>query len=87
MKTVMLYRPNTEHARVTEEYVRDFERIKGEKIQLIDADTPEGASLVQLYDLPVQPTLIVIRDDGQLMTHWKGETFPLMSEVAAYLAA
>jgi hypothetical protein len=85
MKALMLYRPNTENARVAEEYVADFERLQGKTIELMSLDTKDGAAMTQLYDLPSQPILIIIREDGQLMSHWAGPPFPLTSEVAAYL--
>lgn len=87
MKAVMLYRPNTEFSRITEEYVRDFEHQRGTKIELVNLDTPEGADMVKVYDMPEQPTLMVLKDDGQLMAHWPGTNFPLANEVAAYLAS
>lgn len=83
----MLYRPNTEGARAAEDYTRDFERLQGKKLELVSLDTREGAAMAQLYDLPQQPTLFIIRDDGQLLSHWAGVPFPLMNEVAAYLVA
>jgi hypothetical protein len=87
MKALMLYRPNTENTRIAEEYVADFERLQGKTIELVNLDTQEGAAMSKLYDLPGQPTLIVIRDDGQLMSSWNTLPFPLTSEVAAYLVA
>lgn len=86
MKALMLYRPKTENARAAEEYVADFGRLQGGKtIELVSLDTREGAAMSHLYDLPQQPVLIIIKDDGQLMSHWGGPPFPLTNEVAAYL--
>ncbi len=81
----MLYRPNTEESRTAEEYVHDFVRQQGKQMELVSLDTPEGTAMAELYDLMQQPTILVIKDDGQLLSHWQGTPLPLMSEVAAYL--
>lgn len=81
----MLYQPNNETSRVVEEYVHDFERTRGKQIQLVNLNTRDGAATASLYDIMHYPGLLVIRDDGQLVTHWQGANLPLMNEVAGYL--
>lgn len=86
MKALLLYHPQSEHSRIVEEYVRDFERQRNLKIKLESLDTPEGADKARLYDIVQYPALIVVRDDGQLMKDWQGDQLPLMDEVAGYLS-
>ena len=85
MKAVMLYQPNSEDSRNVEEYIRDFERTRGRSIELISLSTRDGAAIASLYDVVQYPGLLVIREDGQLVTFWQGEKLPLMNEVAGYL--
>ena len=85
MKMSILYRPDSEHARMVQEYVNDFKRTKGYDAQLIDLNTRDGASLATLYDIIQYPAILITRDDGQLLKHWQGEQLPAMSEVAGYL--
>ncbi len=85
MKAVALYRPKSEFARMVEEYVQDFERQRGQTIELISLDTVEGADMARLYGILQYPALLVIRDDGQLLKEWQGERLPLMDEVAGYI--
>lgn len=85
MKAVALYRPNSEFARVVEEYARDFERRGGQALELVSLDTVEGADIARLYGIVQYPALLVIRDDGQLLKDWQGELLPLMDEVNGYL--
>lgn len=85
MKAVMLYRPNTELARQAEVFAHDFKRIKGYDVELIDLNTRPGADMARLYDVMQYPSVLVIRDDGQLIKCWQGDQLPLMSEVASYL--
>lgn len=86
MKALMLYQPNSEYSRMVEEYIRDFERTRGRQIELMSMSTRDGAALASLYDIVQYPGLLVIRDDGQLVTFWQGNQLPLMNEVAGYLA-
>lgn len=85
MKVIALYRPKSEHARLVEEYARDFERQRGKAIELLSLDTRDGAEKANLYGIMQYPALVAVRDDGQLLRDWQGERFPLMDEVAAYL--
>ena len=87
MKLLILYRPNSEHARVVEEYIHDFERRYSNdlKIESVDLNTREGAATASLYDVVQYPGLLVTTDDGQILHMWQGEMLPLMNEVASYL--
>jgi hypothetical protein len=85
MKVSILYRPDSEFARLVEEYARDFKRNKGYDLELVDLNTREGDGMAKLYDIMQYPSILVLRDDGQLVKNWTGEPLPLMSEVVSYL--
>lgn len=87
MKAVIIYHPNSEHARIIEEYVHDFTRINSKKIDLLSLETREGAAEATMYDIVRYPALMVLDDSGSLHKVWQGEAMPLMNEVAGYLAA
>lgn len=83
---IVLYRPNSEYARVVEQFVREFEqRGSGVKIDLINYDTPEAQAVAAVYGIMQHPTILAIREDGQLMKQWEGPEMPLQDEVASYL--
>lgn len=84
MRLVILYRPNSEFARMVEEYARDFEKNRGHSLELISLETVEGANIAKLYDIVRYPALLAMRDDGQLLKNWEGDGLPLMDEVAGY---
>ena len=86
MRAVILYHPHSEFSRPIEEYVRDFERQRDKKIELVSLETVEGSNMAGLYDIVQYPALLVISDDGQLVRQWQGEHLPLMDEVAGFLA-
>jgi hypothetical protein len=84
MKVVMLYRPNSEHARRAEEFVREFNRnYVNYKLELVDLNTRDGAATASLYDVMQYPALLALTNDGQLLKEWEG-SFPLINEVSYY---
>ena len=84
MKVIILYHPQSEHSRIVEEYAHNFERQRGEIIQMVSLDTKEGAATATLYDIMAYPAVLALSDDGQIRKSWEGAQLPLMNEVAAY---
>lgn len=84
MKTVVIYRPNSENARAVESFVHDIDRQENIHIEQVDVDSREGMDMLQLYGIETHPAIVVLRDDGQLIQHWAGERLPLIQEVAAF---
>lgn len=85
MKVVVIYRPNSEHGRLTEDFIRDYQaRHDSGQLEAINIDSREGSALAALYDIMQYPTVLAMRDDGQLLRSWEGEQLPLLNEVAAY---
>lgn len=85
MKAVILYRPNSEHARAAENFVTEFKRRTNKKIQVIDVDSVEGIRMVEVFDIPQYPAVVVTQEDGSYLKHWGGEPLPLINDVAGYL--
>ncbi len=85
MKVLILYRPNSEHARLVEEFIRDFQsRHQSDHLEVLNLDTREGSSTASLYDIVQYPAILVVQDFGRLQKSWEGEQLPLMEEVASY---
>jgi hypothetical protein len=88
MKVVVLYRPNSEHSRKVEEFVRDFTHSNADRrIELVSLDTRDGASTATLYDVMQYPAVLALGNDGSVLREWEGEMLPLMNEVAYYASA
>lgn len=86
MKVRILYNPNSESARPVEEFAHEFKRIHGRETELVSTETREGAEISRLYDIVQTPCIMAVEDDGRMAQLWVGETLPLMSEVASYVA-
>ena len=86
MKVLILYRPNSEHARDVETFVGDFQRQHdlGKKLELVSVNTRDGAATANLYEVFAYPTIMAVADDGRLLNMWQGQPLPLMDEVAGY---
>gem|GEM_PF-6635982 len=55
------------------------------KTQLVDADSLDGLRLVELYDLMIRPSVIVVRDDGNLVQSWADqEQLPTVEEISYF---
>lgn len=82
---MVLYRPNSEHSRSVEDYVRDFERHHSvPRMEIVNIDTREGSATATLYDVMEYPTFLVVQNDGGVQKIWDGGVLPLMDEVASY---
>jgi hypothetical protein len=87
MKLVVLYRPDSEHARAVETFIHDFQRNHeglGRRLEVINVDSRDGMATMSLYDLVDKPALMVLNDDSQMVKEWQGPQLPLMDEVAGY---
>lgn len=84
MNTILLYRPNTEHERAVIEFDENFRRQTGRSIKKMDADSPEGAELIRLYEILRLPAVLARTNDGLLLKLWQDDQLPLINEVSYY---
>ena len=85
MKLYILYHPNDEFARITEEFKADCIKHTDKTVEMLDVDSQDGSALVQLYDAVSYPAILVVRDDGQLYKGWQGSSLPTVNEVISNL--
>lgn len=85
MKVVVLYRPNSEHGRLVEEFIKEFKtRYSDHQLEVVDVDSKEGITMVELYGAMQYPSIIVVSEDGGFIKMWSGDHLPLISEVSYY---
>lgn len=85
MKVIIIYKDNSDHTRDVLDYLRDFEKQTGHKLQTLDPDTPEGEQFCRAYDIVEYPTVIAISDDSVMQNTWRGLPLPTISEVSYYV--
>lgn len=52
-----------------QELAEELSRLKVDN-KLIEADSVEGSSLVELYDITNRPAVVLTRDDGVVVGRW-----------------
>lgn len=85
MKTLLFYRPNSEHERRALDYLRDFTAQTGKTLPTMDPDSPEGVEKCRLYDILQFPAILVTDTQGHQQNLWLGEHLPTFSELSYYV--
>jgi hypothetical protein len=84
MKAIVIYKPESDHARAVEEYLRDFLSRTGKELETMDPDTKEGSAMCEVYDIVEYPSVVAMSDDGQLQNSWRGLPLPTITELSYY---
>jgi hypothetical protein len=85
MRIVILYRPQSEHARVVEEFIQNYrDHHSSGRLDVLNVDSREGSDMISLYDIMQYPTILALSNDGSVLHTWEGDMLPLQDEVAAY---
>ena len=88
MKVLVLYRPNSDHGRVVEEFIHNFQsQHRDERLEVLNIDSRDGSATASLYDVMQYPAILVLQGDGYLHKVWQGTQLPLIDEVVAYAHA
>lgn len=85
MSVLVVYRAESEHARVVDEFLHDFKQRTARDLTTVDPDSREGAEICRVYDVVEYPTIIATNHDGQLRQMWRGVPLPLIDEVSYYV--
>jgi len=85
MRTVIIYKDETDYARTVTDYLRDFERQTGHTLETLNPDSTEGDLFCRAYDIVEYPTVIAISDDSVMQNMWTGLPLPTISEVSFYV--
>ena len=88
MKVLVLYRPNSEHGRLVDEFIHNFQsQSHDHHLEVLDVDSREGSATASLYDVMSYPAILVLQTDGYLQKCWQGDNLPLAEEVVGYANA
>lgn len=85
MKVLIFYRPQSEQARLVEEFIHEFGRRYPEHtLTTVDVDSPKGSVDAEIYDIVQYPTVIATSEVGATLMRWDSGLMPLMNEVAYF---
>jgi hypothetical protein len=86
MKVLVLYRPNSEHGRLVEEFIHDYKmHHQDSQLEILNIDTREGSATATLYDVVQYPAILVLQTDGYAQKVWQGSALPRLEDVVAYM--
>ncbi len=85
MKVIVVYKKQSEHGRMVEDYLKDFSRTTGKLLEEMDPDSHEGSAFCENYDIVEYPTLVAVDDVGVMQNMWRGALLPTISEVSYYV--
>lgn len=84
MRTFVVYREQSDHARAVTTFMHDFTRQTGRILETVDPETREGADLCRTYDIVEYPSVVALDDNGAMQNLWRGIPLPTISEVSFY---
>jgi hypothetical protein len=84
MRTFVVYKEQSDHARAVMTFMDDFTRQTGRTIETVNPETPSGSQLCATYDIVEYPSLVAVDDNGVLQNIWRGLPLPTISEVSYY---
>lgn len=85
MKTFIVFKEESDHARPVLDFLRDFERQTGKIIPTVDPDSRDGADTCRAYDIVEYPSVVALDDNGQMQNMWRGLPLPTISELTYYV--
>lgn len=84
MRTFVVYKTESDHARAVMTWLGDFRRQTGRELEVVDPETRDGAATCETYDIVEYPSIVALDDNGQLQNIWRGLPLPTISEVSYY---
>lgn len=83
MRVVCVYRDNQDYTRTVTDWIENFYRQTGHKIESMDPD--QNPHFCETYDIVEYPTILALDDQGSVREMWRGRDLPLVNEVLYYV--
>lgn len=84
MRSFIVYKEDSDHARTVDTFLHDFERQTGRTLETVDPESRAGIDTCRVYDIVEYPTIIAVDDNGMMQNTWRGLPLPTISEVSYY---
>ncbi len=85
MRVVCVWREGEDYSRAVEEWLTEFERRTGKRVESLSPDGREGTQFCTTYDIVEYPTFLALGDGGEVMAMWRGRELPLFDEVGYWI--
>ena len=83
MRVVCIFRDNEDYSRSVSEWLENFRRMTGRKIETMNPD--ENVDFCETYDIVEYPTILALGNRGEIIASWRGRELPLFNEVLYYM--
>lgn len=84
-KVICVLPKGRDYSGMMEDWLEDFYRRTGKRIEMIDPETKEGEVVARSYDVTWYPTLIALTGEGKVREVWRGLPLPKLDEVGFYM--
>jgi len=84
MRTLVIYKDESEHARPVIDFLREFKVRTGKEPETVDPESREGIMFCETYDIVEYPTIIALDDEGRMLNQWTGLPLPTINEISYY---
>lgn len=84
MRTLVVYKEESDHARDVTTFLHEFARQTGRQLETVNPETREGADFCRTHDIVEYPSVVSLDDNGMLQNLWRGLPLPTISEVSYY---
>lgn len=82
-RVVVVTKDGYDYSRMVSDWIEDFYRRTGHKIEVIDPDKETG--FCEAYDIVEYPTILALDNNNAVLASWRGRQLPLFNEILYYL--
>ena len=81
----MVFKEYSDKAREVFEWIEEFERRSGRKVEKMNPESKDGESFCVAHDIVEYPTVLAIGEDGKVYEQWSGVPMPQIDTMIGYM--
>ena len=85
MRVLVVFKEYSDKAREVFEWIEEFERRSGRKVEKMNPESKDGESFCVAHDIVEYPTVLAIGEDGKVYEQWSGVPMPQIDTVMGYM--
>ena len=85
MRVLLVFKEYSDKAREVFEWIEEFERRSGRKVEKMNPESKDGESFCVAHDIVEYPTVLAIGEDGKVYEQWSGVPMPQIDTMIGYM--
>ncbi|MBQ3430968.1 hypothetical protein IJG20_02635 [Candidatus Saccharibacteria bacterium] len=85
MRVLVVFKEYSDKAREVFEWIEEFERRSGRKVEKMNPESKDGESFCVAHDIVEYPTVLAIGEDGKVYEQWSGVPMPQIDTMIGYM--